>query len=148
VVGVIYFFFWILILLLFKLGVYFSLVFMSTNLFNIDFKGKYKDISVEELRYNFEFNVDTKNSNIFLFKSEIPAMVSIIKRFALYFVSIISIFFSYFFTTFVNLSFISNKFFIILVNFSFFTLIFLLFLILLLYLLNSYFTMKNLGSAN
>ena len=121
---------------------------MSTNLFNIDFKGKYKDISVEELRYNFEFNVDTKNSNIFLFKSEIPAMVSIIKRFALYFVSIISIFFSYFFTTFVNLSFISNKFFIILVNFSFFTLIFLLFLILLLYLLNSYFTMKNLGSAN
>lgn len=119
---------------------------MSSNLFNISYNGKFKDISIEELRDSFEYNSDTKNSNIFLFKSELPALVSIVKRFALYFVSFICLFFPYFFLKLTSLSFISNKFFILLFNFSSFSLIFLFFLLLLLYILNSFFTLRKLNS--
>jgi len=113
--------------------------YMDFKLFNVEFKGFLNDFSKDELRDSFEYNTNTNNSNIFLFRSEIGAMVSIIKRFAVYFVAVLFLS-SYFFNA-VFLFVLENSFFIPIVYFVFFILVFLLFLLVILYILNSFFTL-------
>lgn len=109
---------------------------MSFSLFNIKYKGKYDKIVSKTLNEIFEYNIDTNNGNIFLFKSEFPALLSIVKRFALYFIAFFLIIFPYFFL-------IGGHFFVFLFNFFIISVIFLIFLLLLLYVLNSFFTLRK-----
>lgn len=68
---------------------------MKERLFTINYSGRYLVDGLKDLRNQFEFNFDTKNSSIFLVQAELPALISIVKRMLIYFVvvSMVLVFF-------------------------------------------------------
>ena len=83
----------------------------KNNCYNLVFNGIFKNNGKDCLIKKFESNFDSYNLNLFLFKAEFPAMVSILKRIVLYYFSIIFLFFSYVISKTI---FIDNFFFFIL----------------------------------
>jgi len=108
------------------------------TLFNINFIGTFKDISVKSLKNDFEYNLNSNNYNMFIFRNELPALVSIIKRFSLYLI-IVLLFTIVFLLTCTSYSLFS----IVIIKFIVGVFIFLNFLLIIFYSLNSYFVNKK-----
>lgn len=117
---------------------FFFLFFFMKTLFNINFIGTFKDISVKSLKNDFEYNLNSNNYNMFIFRNELPALVSIIKRFSLYLI-IVLLFTIVFLLTCTSYSLFS----IVIIKFIVGVFIFLNFLLIIFYSLNSYFVNKK-----
>lgn len=116
---------------------------MSTNkLFKISYIGKYVDTSIKELVNFFEYNSNSHNNNIFIFLAYVPAVLSIVKRFALYMLSIIFVLFFFIYSFGVNMIGYS-LYSAIIVKFFLSVVVLLVFSLLCLYFMNAFFVYSS-----